>query len=152
MGDSPLFTALLLAGIALVTVSLLLRLQRYRRRQRGKPMAQAQRQAGPSRAAPTEVNRWEVQMHETARELMAQLDSKISVLRAMVAEADRAAARLQRAQAGVDPDIETADQRPVDPDEVAMLADYGHSAVEIAQRLGRPVGHIEEILSQRGRS
>ena len=38
---------------------------------------------------------WEVDMHETARELKAQLDSKMSALQALIAEADRAASRLQ---------------------------------------------------------
>ncbi|MGA2060395.1 MAG: hypothetical protein ABSG67_07940 [Thermoguttaceae bacterium] len=40
---------------------------------------------------------WEVDMHETARELKAQLDSKMSALQALIAEADRAASRLQAA-------------------------------------------------------
>jgi hypothetical protein len=38
---------------------------------------------------------WEVDMHETARELKAQLDSKMSALQALIAEADRAASRLE---------------------------------------------------------
>ena len=38
-------------------------------------------------------------MHETARELSAQLDSKLSALQALIAEADRAAARLDAAVA-----------------------------------------------------
>ena len=36
-------------------------------------------------------------MHETARQLKAQLDSKMSALLALVAEADRAASRLEAA-------------------------------------------------------
>jgi hypothetical protein len=40
---------------------------------------------------------WEVQMHETARQLSAQLDAKLSLLQSLVAEADRAAARLEDA-------------------------------------------------------
>ena len=40
---------------------------------------------------------WEVDMHETARELKAQLDSKMSALQALIAEADRAASRLEEA-------------------------------------------------------
>ncbi|MGD0654330.1 MAG: hypothetical protein ABSA16_08315 [Thermoguttaceae bacterium] len=38
---------------------------------------------------------WEVDMHETARELKAQLDSKMRALQALIAEADRAASRLE---------------------------------------------------------
>ena len=44
-----------------------------------------------------EMDRWEVEMHETARELMARLDSKMRALQALIAEADRAAARLEAA-------------------------------------------------------
>jgi len=40
---------------------------------------------------------WEVEMHETARELKAQLDSKMRALQALIAEADRAAARIEAA-------------------------------------------------------
>jgi hypothetical protein len=40
---------------------------------------------------------WEVDMHETARELKAQLDSKMRALQVLIAEADRAAARLEAA-------------------------------------------------------
>ena len=49
--------------------------------------------------APPEVLRWEVEMHETARELSAQLDSKMGALQALIREADRAAARLEAAVA-----------------------------------------------------
>jgi hypothetical protein len=40
---------------------------------------------------------WEVDMHETARELKAQLDSKMRALQALIAEADRAASHLEAA-------------------------------------------------------
>jgi hypothetical protein len=47
-------------------------------------------------AAP-EMERWEVDMRETARELKAQLDSKMSALQALIAAGDRAASRLEAA-------------------------------------------------------
>ena len=34
-------------------------------------------------------------------------------------------------------------------DEIYLLADYGHSPAEIAQRLGSPIGEVELILSLR---
>jgi hypothetical protein len=40
---------------------------------------------------------WEVEMHETARKLSAQLDSKMGALEQLTREADRAAARLEAA-------------------------------------------------------
>ena len=47
--------------------------------------------------ATPEMERWEVDMHETARELKAQLDSKMSALQALIAEANRVANRLETA-------------------------------------------------------
>ncbi len=51
---------------------------------------------------------WEVDMYETARELKAQLDSKMSALQALIAEADRAAFRLEAATK----DSENTDSMP----------------------------------------
>jgi hypothetical protein len=44
---------------------------------------------------PSDLAQWEVEMHETARQLSAQLDSKLSLLQSLIVEADRAAARLE---------------------------------------------------------
>ena len=56
--------------------------------------------ADPLRDAPPEVHRWQVGMHDTARELSAQLDSKLRVLqsytRSAAQEADRLEALLER--------------------------------------------------------
>jgi hypothetical protein len=46
---------------------------------------------------PDDLARWEVEMHETARQLSAQLDAKLSLLQSLIVEADRAAARLEEA-------------------------------------------------------
>ena len=92
----------LVAGVALIAGLLMLRSSRYYARQK--------RESGPSRRGhrrecrrsgeePGDVDRWEVQMHDTARDLSARLDSKLSMLQALVAEADRAAARLEAALA-----------------------------------------------------
>lgn len=48
---------------------------------------------------PSAMARWEVEMHETARRLSAQLDSKMGLLEHLIREADRAAARLEAALA-----------------------------------------------------
>ena len=52
----------------------------------------------------------EVQMHETARELSAQLDAKLSLLQSLTAEADRAAQRLEEAIARSHPAIPPGSQ------------------------------------------
>lgn len=110
-------TPLMLGAVAVVIGWLLLRTHRYLSRQKrgDSPLVRVERphrtEHGHHLDAPPEVLRWEVQMHETARELSAQLDSKMRALQALVAEADRAAARLEAA--GKPPD---ATRQPVGPD------------------------------------
>ncbi len=121
-----------------------------------------------------DLARWEVQMHETARELSAQLDAKLSLLQSLTAEADRAAERLEEALARSHPAIPPGSQaeslRPISADELGAdstrelpagtdrsrsreeiyhLADYGFAPAEIARRVGSPVGEVELILSLR---
>lgn len=58
--------------------------------------------ADPLRDAPPELQRWQVGMHETARGLSAQLDSKMRALQSMTRsaaqEADRLEALLERSE------------------------------------------------------
>lgn len=60
-------------------------------------------------------------MHETARELSAQLDAKLGLLQSLTAEADRAAQRLEAAIARVHPLIPPGSQaeslRPISAEE-----------------------------------
>lgn len=49
--------------------------------------------------APTEVGRWEVHMHETARNLMGELNTRIAVVDQLVRDANQAAERLEQALA-----------------------------------------------------
>ncbi|MCS7305999.1 MAG: hypothetical protein NZ602_12950 [Thermoguttaceae bacterium] len=53
----------------------------------------------PVADAPPNLVAWEVHMQETARELSAWVDTKLRLLQHLVAEADRAATRLERALA-----------------------------------------------------
>ncbi len=124
-----------------------------------------------SSEGPKEAGGWEVRMYDTARELSAQLDSKMSALRALAAEADRAAARLEaalqrsdgfgssqghQAQSLAGGESRRDDPLPVAPprahrhEEIYTLADYGYDAAEIARRVNTPVGEVELILSLRG--
>ncbi len=65
---------------------------------------------------PDDPAQWEVQMHETARALSAQLDTKLGLLQSLVAEADRAAERLeqaiQRAHPALPPGSQAESLRP----------------------------------------
>jgi hypothetical protein len=151
---------LLLAVMALTAMILLVRARRY--------FGQRSREKSPrtsdgplsssfsSRCAetPDAMAGWEVQMHDTARRLSAQLDSKMSALQALIAEADRAAARLEAAQAGAARPAATEDSGPSPHGhaEIYTLADYGYSPHEIAHRIGIPIGEVELILGQRTKS
>ena len=177
-------TGVFLAALALMIVILLRRSHRYLSRQKKDDAALVHmpRPQGEDRRhhldAPPDVLRWEVQMHETARDLSAQLDSKMSALQALIAEADRAAARLEAAMAEPSDAPQRPDELRRQPgdqaaalkspqaeappsasparssvrhrhEEVYTLADYGLDAAEIAGRTGSPIGEIELILGLR---
>jgi hypothetical protein len=60
---------------------------------------------------PREFEKWEVAMHDLARDLSGQLDSKIRVLELLIREADKVAGRLEttlaRTRVNVEPTRET---------------------------------------------
>jgi hypothetical protein len=170
IAKTELPTIFFLAVLGLTIGMLLLRSHRYLSRQRRNDnlLVDLRRPETAQRVAdsPPEVARCEVQMHETARDLSAEIDSRVSVLRAMVAEADRAAARLEAAcrQAGAgeagraatgpvnQPELEAAAASPSSEngrEAVYTLSDYGYSSNEIAARLRRPVGEVKLILGLR---
>jgi hypothetical protein len=51
--------------------------------------------ASLANSLPNDLARWEVEMHETTRQLSAQLDAKLGLLQSLIADAQRAAARLE---------------------------------------------------------
>ena len=178
LDNSNLAPGLFLLGLAMMIVILLRRSHRKlgRRKQDSSPMVRVprpkkERSAHGTLDAPPEVLRWEVQMQEIGRDLSAQLDSKMSALQALIADADRAAARLETAM-GRSTDLQSprpqspaplpSDSRPpaqaeaLDPspssnrrEEIYTLADYGLDTAGIANRIGIPIGEVELILSLR---
>lgn len=76
---------------------------RWQREQQSNPAAMIEpvkRTAAPTNLdKPGSVQRWEVEMHEIARELMAQMDSKMVALQHLIRDAEAAAARLEAANA-----------------------------------------------------
>jgi hypothetical protein len=114
-------TGLMLGALGVVIGWLLLRTHRHLSRQKtsDSPLVRVPRpeqtEPGHHLDAPPELLRWEVQMHETARALSAQLDSKMSALRCLIAEADRAAARLEASQRR-----DISDVPPRHPEDVEM--------------------------------
>ncbi len=109
------------AGMLILTIMLLRRLRRYQRRnkqQARRPSGGKRRKLEEARAAtplldaPPELLRWQVDMHETARDLKAELDSKMGALQAIIRIANEASTRLQAVitraeQLGISPCAET---------------------------------------------
>jgi len=165
LAEKNLAYVFLVAAILVATLTMLLRVYRYQSRQKrggsGLPSRQHVRPDTHEQhdGAPDSVVRWEVEMQELARDLKAEIDSKMIALGHLIRDADRAAERLEKAL-NVAPATDTPAEapRPVEPrdpdnasfrDEVYTLADYGFSVSDIASRLATPVGQIELILRLR---
>ena len=177
LAESSVITWGCMAVLLGVCGFLLLRTQRYFARQAGsgfpvqapQPQREASLQREPLAGSAAS---WEVEMHELARELSGRLDSKMGALEQLIRDADRAAARLEAALRATAVQARPSDEAPpssqaeallpgragpsaqAEPgryDEIYLLADYGHPASEIAQRVGLPIGEIELILSLRKR-
>ncbi len=93
---------LFLLGLGLMIVILLVRSRRYFRQvtqyQVPTPHAKPPRKtASNSAAPPKELEKWEVSMHELARDLAGQIDTKIRVLELLIREANETTARLEAA-------------------------------------------------------
>jgi flagellar biosynthesis/type III secretory pathway M-ring protein FliF/YscJ len=88
----------LLAGIALlliISMRLLMRRRSSNETEYAPPAKPRAPQSLPTQDAPAELLRWQVQMHETARDLKAELDSKMSALQALVRMARQECQRLE---------------------------------------------------------
>jgi len=92
---------LFLLGLGLVIAILMLRSRRYfrqvSRHQASPTPPPPKRKPTHPPGAPREYEQWEVAMHELARDLSSQLDSKIRVLELLIREANQAAGRLETA-------------------------------------------------------
>ncbi len=174
-------TVFFLAAVLMVTGVLLLRTHRQigRRTATQPPLVSVPRPGKRQRPtqAPAEVERWEVQMHDLARDLSAQLDSKMSALQHLIRTAEQQCARLESLlasvndpasgviTAGANSQTETqasalgSSAKPTASalskladrryDEIYALADAGQTSQAIAERLGTPVGEVELILGLR---
>lgn len=102
-GASLVFLGLLMV----IVVYLLLRSHRYfsQRSQSwspGRPVTPAKPPKPSSASSTLGGSGWEVEMHDSAQQWIAQLDSKMGALEHLIREADRAAARLEAALAAVE--------------------------------------------------
>jgi hypothetical protein len=94
--------------------------------------------SGPHNS-PDQVARWEVQMHDLARDLSGQLDSKIGILRHLVDDAQQAAARLEALAERIEAAQATAHEMACTAD------DDSRSAVESQRSVGRRYAAGEEL-------
>jgi hypothetical protein len=89
-------------GLLIITCTLLLRVfRRLGRRKKNQPaLILSQRTTRPfdssGQQRPREMQGWEVQMTDLARDLSAQLDSKMGALHHLIREADLASVRLEQ--------------------------------------------------------
>jgi len=124
LGEIGTAQSIFLIGLALLIVILLVRSRRYFRQvtqyQVPRPDAPpALRQAPQSAMPPRDFEQWEVAMHDLARDLSGQLDSKIRVLELLIREADKTAVRLEtalaRTRSGGEPTRESVRPAPAPP-------------------------------------
>ena len=121
--------------------------------------------------APADVARWEVAMHEAARDMKAELDTKMIALQTLTrlaqTESERLEAAITRArQLGLGaprdvldridnfvPEEPTAASPPALPsalrEQIYTLANQGHPTAAIAAETGAPLGEVELALSLR---
>lgn len=180
-------TILFLAGLVLTCGVLLFRTHRQLgarpKTELSSPATFSQSKPLPTSAhrldAPRETRQWEVEMHDLARELRGQIDSKIGILEHLIRDArvatDRLEAVLARAaslaaegpaEGTSEPRITPSRNKTVrlDPGaegagalasrrhaEIYSLADEGLTSAAIASRIGSPIGEIELILGLRGK-
>jgi hypothetical protein len=161
--------------VLVVTWMLLLRANRNMRKNRSEPLpsVQAKQQEAnkTSRGATAgELERWEVRMYDLARDLSAQLDSKMSALQHLVNLADQRIAELQRLSSQTESHVVngglgtqaerlaqsaggSSDKNPMRDSsrqqQVYDLADAGHTSQSIAAIVGSPVGEVELMLGLR---
>ena len=96
-------SGMLAAGMLIIIFLLLRRSRRYVAKTKKKTQPETRRKLADARKstplldAPPEILRWHVEMHETTRELKAELDSKMGALQALIRMAAEETARLEAA-------------------------------------------------------
>jgi len=102
-----------------------------------------------------ELAQYEVQMHETARELSAILDSKIVALQVLTQQAQQKIDHLERLlnqlESGEKPAAlaQTSIHYAGEHAQIYALADQGYSHATIAHRTHTPLDQVQKILAAR---
>lgn len=94
--------------------------------------------------APAETQRWQAAIFDLQRELKAELDTRISIVQSLIRMADQRIARLEALEgsSSLPPQWTAANQVTV-----AKLISDGHTASEIATKIGLPVGDVEMTIA-----
>lgn len=123
--DKP--NLLFLLGVVMACSILLFRSQRRIRLSRSPSLP---RVPSPSQGASTadslhalpELRRWEVQMHETAREITARIDNKLRLLEQLIRDADERIARLESLDDGTSQSETAEDESTLVLSQISQLA------------------------------
>ncbi len=112
--------------------------------------------------APAEMVRWQVEMHDCARDMKAELDTKMGALQVLIHIANEEISRLEsvieRAEScdrhgGLATEERSSNHLPGDKNQrqlVYAMADIGEPSETIAVAAGTSVGDVEMMLSCRG--
>jgi len=121
-------------------------------RKRKDPLARPPLSLSAQREVEKQMTELLVELEQMARQMSAQLETRAAKLELLIKDADQRIAALQAAGPTADLLPPASLALPPDPlhAEVYDLAGQGHSARQIAQRLGRPYGEIELVLALRG--
>jgi len=165
--DVPQIVMLALAVVCLTAVMLATR-RRIRDSQR-QPSHTAREQFAQRKEqsrAVRDIEQVMLELDQLSRQIHGRIDTKLARLEAVIRDADARIEKLSRLAGNTEgqtqfevtlheePPYEQQDIGPETPnderhEDVFQLADGGSAPLEIAQKLGRPVGEIELILALR---
>jgi len=156
---SHLTTGLFLLGMMLIILAVLrgtkknLKSSSVRRKRFDTDCVHDTLELRPYTDKPAQLLRWEVEMHDLARDLMSKLDTKIAMLQRLLIAAEAREKGLLSAvgnssapaapQDSAVPQLIKRDRLA----EIYRLADEGYASQEIASKLRSALGDVELILS-----
>ena len=133
--------------VAAMGIVIFLMLTRRGRKTQSTESSVPQRQRSPAEHAHS-IEQWEVRMYDLQRDMLAELNTKLSALQHLLTVADERIARLETL---ADRPTPAAEPSAVSPARQAVyaLADTGHDARQIAAQLNMPLGEVELQLNLR---
>lgn len=104
--------------------------------------------------APAETQRWQVAMFDLQRELKAELDTRILVVQTLLRQVDQRIERLSALQGSAAEVPQSVSEAGTVAGEhhqrVQRLLQSGHTAQEIADQTGMPLGDVELTIATIG--